>query len=794
MTILQKNMSDDFGNIYSDNKWPKVLQLYLSISQYPALSHTIRQRMRDELFARGIVTPEAFEEEVRQKAISSQRREGIDNPLSEESPADWDKRVRYIRAHLTDFYFAYNLPNSLFENIINQVIQRREPNRLVFNPELAPWETLLAEGERYEAIPPSERGKVEHQLHEIIAVLIKALISDNPIFVTLAKKVFTINDLKQINARRLGRGKIGGKAAGLLLAWKLLQNAEMSSDIPLDFISIPDSYYIGSDVFFEVHELNDFHAYMNQKYRTREEIIAEVPAIREDFAKAKLPEYIVNQLRELLNQIGQSPLICRSSSLLESSFSTPFTNKYDSFFLPNNGSSEDNLQKITHAILMIYASAYAPDALLCRQRLKLVDFDERIAVLIQKVAGTRHDKLFFPLITGRAFSKSSLPWALRPQHEDGVVCMVLGLGSHVADSVMSDCPNLIALRYSPLEIENETAPVQLYRQKMVNVIDLETNKMAILPIPEVPNLSDSALHFIASNFIQSSIQPSPSYNGDFSSKNLVVAFDKLLQEKRLHLLPRIKLLLEKLENSYENPFYIEFALDMVTPHSFQETTLYLLQCSPMKPQVSPAKVDIPIIPESDRVFIINQQVFSGSVEDVRYLVYVNPKQYVQIPGPAFRLDISRIIGQLNVRLKDENFILMGPGHWGSSDVNLGLKIAYSDIDNAKMLIGLDLPPVKETPNSMAIFGTRFFQSLVETSIYSLQLCESISSNFIRSEFIENSANHLVELLPKTETYENYIKVIDIPSNNNGRYLHVVMIGDRTVGYLDSSVGKTMVCE
>ncbi len=145
-------MVEESFSFTDSQQMPKVLQLYLVISQYPVLSRKIRQRMREELFSRGIISEEDFEREVHQKAIESQRREGLSDPLFQESAADWDKRVRYIRAHLTDFYFAYNLPYDLFERILADVLHQREPDRevrLTFNPEIAPWELLFSEGERY---------------------------------------------------------------------------------------------------------------------------------------------------------------------------------------------------------------------------------------------------------------------------------------------------------------------------------------------------------------------------------------------------------------------------------------------------------------------------------------------------------------------------------------------------------------------------------------------------------------------------------------------------------------------
>ncbi|MFC1959880.1 hypothetical protein ACFLYO_04140, partial [Chloroflexota bacterium] len=209
----------------NDQFMPKVIRLYLEISQYPILSRTIRSQMREEMFKRGVIDPEAFEKEVYQKAIQSQKREGLQNPFVEETPREWNIRVNTVRDYLSDFYFAYNLPHALFEQTVQDIIMRRTDRevQLSFNPEIAPWDVLFSEGARYESLPADELIKVKHHLREIKVVLIKAMISDHMQFTRLARDVFTMDDLSLIRERRIGRGKIGGKAAGMLLAWKLLQ-------------------------------------------------------------------------------------------------------------------------------------------------------------------------------------------------------------------------------------------------------------------------------------------------------------------------------------------------------------------------------------------------------------------------------------------------------------------------------------------------------------------------------------------------------------------------------------------
>jgi len=246
---------------------PKVLELYLEISRYPILAKDIRERMREELFARHVIARDLFEQEVTEKAIRSQYLEGLERPYEQESPEVWLQRIQQIRDDLTDFYFAYNLPHDRFAEIVKSVIRDRKPDKeviLTFNPELAPWDMLFAKAEEYEAYPPEEGASVKHHLQEIIVVLIKGMISEQLAFVGIAKNFFNISDLREIRRRRIGRGKIGGKAAGMLLAYKILQRAQAEGELELAHpVTIPDSYYIGSDVFYEFHELNGLHNFHN---------------------------------------------------------------------------------------------------------------------------------------------------------------------------------------------------------------------------------------------------------------------------------------------------------------------------------------------------------------------------------------------------------------------------------------------------------------------------------------------------------------------------------------------------
>jgi hypothetical protein len=781
------------------HKLPKVLALYLKISQYPILARRIRERMRQELFSRGIISTKVFIEEVREKAVLSQKREGLFDPMAQELPEVWEERLRHIRDHLTDFYFAYNLPHELFEDIVQEVMAERhlEPEDVIlpFNPELAPWDLLFAQGEEYESYPPEKRAKVQHHLQEIIVVLIKSMISDQLGFVGIAKEWFTIADLKEIRRRRIGRGKIGGKAAGLLLAWKILnseeeENSEHDGTDLKNHLAIPESYFIGADAFYDFLSLNRLHDTLNQKYKTREQIEADYPVIRKAYIGGRFPDDIVYGLRELLKEVGNAPLIVRSSSLLEDNFGTSFAGKYDSFFCPNQGSPAENLEALTLAISKVYASVPSPVPILYRQHMGLVDYDERMAVLIQKVQGTRCCNFFFPALAGVGFSLNPFRWNPRIRQEDGFLRIVWGLGTRAVERVANDYPRMVALSHPQLRPEAGAQEIKRYSQHFIDLIDLEDNQLKTLPIREVLSVDYPAVRFLASVDKGGYLQPMFSQSRDIDPQQLVLTFDYLLKDTAL--VPLMKAILKKLERRYGWPVDIEFTMDIDSrpfdpaqgKYPQPSLTVHLVQCRPQSSHESDWRIQIPsAIPEEDVLFSANKLVPHGLVPQIRYMVYVDPEKYDRIPDPTTKLQLARVVGHINQHLEGQRFILMGPGRWGSSNLDLGLKVTYADIHNTSVLVEMALAREEGTPELS--YGTHFFQNLVEARIYPLPLYPHQDDTVFDTAFFQESPNVLEDLLPSDGKYAEYIKVIDVPAITDGRYLEVVMDSEKgkAVGYL-----------
>lgn len=763
------------------------IDIYIKLAQYPILADRIRERMREEIFKRGIVDEKKFEEEVEQLAIESQRREGIQDPFGSEPANIWHERKARIRAFHTDFYFGYNLPTDLFEEIIDEVLSEQpEPSpspELAFNPEIAPWSLLFKQGEIYENMPSDEREAVSHHLEEIKVVLIKGMISDQLPYIGVAKKVFSIADLRGIYERRIGQGKIGGKAAGMLLAWKILKgcHSEAWPDVSQK-ISIPESYYLATDMLYEFHRINNLAEYMNQKYRPLDKIRSDYPKIVEAHMRGEFPTTVVEQLREVLVELGDTPIIVRSSSLLEDNFGHAFAGKYQSHFCPNQGGEEENLRGLLDAIRQIYASALSPDALLYRRRHNLIDYDERMAILIQPVRGHRYGRYFFPTVAGVAFSKNPFRWNPKIRREDGFLRIVCGMGTRAVDRVSDDYPRMVALSHPRLRPETTAEAIRRYSQHYIDVIDLEANDVKTLPVWDVLELDYPYLRYVSSchegDFIHELVSP----GGRESNENLVLTFNTLVKDRRFINLMRSSL--GRLEEAYETPVDIEFTLEIESNYPEVDYSLHLLQCRPLSEHTVGEDVKIPRdLPQEDVLFTSYDLIPDGSVRDIRYIIYVDPEGYRHIADPTARLELGRAIGRLNKRLEEERFILMGPGRWGSANLELGVRVTYADIFNTLALIEMSVAGGDGVPELS--YGTHFFQDLIEGSIYPLPLHLNNPNSDFNWAFFHEAPNALPKLSPVDANLQEYLKVIDVEEVSPGRRLTILMDGsrDEAVGFL-----------
>jgi hypothetical protein len=769
--------------------YSKILNLTLTLTNYPILAQKVRVQMRHELFVRGIIAPNVFEDEVQRKAIISQQMEGLTNSGKQEAHKTWEKRLTIIQDNLTDFYFAYNLPYYLFQNIIQNAVNENQtdapPKEIVlsFNPELAPWEMLFPQAEKFTNYPPELFEQVKHHLQLIIVVLLKGLVSDQLGFVGIARKFINIYDLKEIKERRSGRGKIGGKSAGMFLAYKIL--TQPMADDEFDFsqyVDIPETYFIGSDVYYDFKNINELEKFTGHKYLSREEIEERYPKLQQAYATCRLPNSITEELRQFLINMGKSPVIVRSSSLLEDNFGSAFAGKYDSVFLPNQGTLDENLQALVKAVIQIYASVMSPDALFYRKAQDLDDYDERMAILIQKVQGESHGRYFMPYVAGVGFSRNPFIWNKKLRAEDGFLRMVCGLGTRAVDRVDNDYPRMVGLSHPQLRPIKTAADIIKYAQHFIDVLDLEENIFKTIPASEMITSDFPNIQYLASVDEGSYVKPIFSLGQPIPPERLVLTFDSLL--KNTEFVKLMKAILKKLATHYKRPVDVEFTLELTPNYPEPNLKIYLLQCRPLSNREIAQNVVVPTnISLDDQIFSSDNLVPQGIVEKIRYIVYIDPLIYSKIPDNTIRMELARIVGRLNQRLEGEEFILMGPGRWGSSNIDLGVKVTYADIFNTRMLIEIAMSRGGIVPE--VSHGTHFFQDLVERKIYSLAIYPDQSDMIFKRDFLIESENSLASLLPKYQDFTEYVKVIDLPKVCRGKRLRVVMNAEenRALGYL-----------
>ena len=763
----------------------RLLSIYLALGQYPILSSKIRSAMRQELFDRGVIEPPAFEAAVNEMARRSQSREGLRDPFGEEPTEVWDLRLSRVRDQLTDLIFSQRVPFESFEKIVQDVLSERGINMtevmLAIHPELAPQELIFEQAMTIERLPPEERARFDARLQEAKVVLIRQLISDQLRYINIAKEWFTISDLADIRRRKIGAGRIGGKAAGMLLAHRILK---VASEIAAHTcLRTPDSYFIGSDVMYTFMSINNLYPWNDQKYKSETEMRGEYAEIVRDFEKGEFPPEVLQKLQALLATVGRQPLIVRSSSLLEDNFGTSFAGKYDSVFCPNQGSSAENLRDLTRAIKRIYASTLNPNALLYRRSKGLADYDERMAVLVQVVEGEKVGRYFFPQAAGVAFSRNLYRWAPQIRREDGFLRLVWGLGTRAVDRVGNDFPRLVALSHPLLRPSNEPESIHRYSQQYIDLIDLEDNTFKTLPVHEVFSARYAPLRYLVQQDEDGYFSPLRS-NLVGDPHHLVLTFDEML--RRTPFAERMRDLLKVLERAYRTPVDLEFTVEIANPNGSArpDVCITLLQCRPQSQLMPTARAAFPtdLTPE-DIIFRTRFVVPEGCVDRVDWVVYVPPEGYFALPSMAARQELARVIGRLNAELKDENFICVGPGRWGSSNADLGVPIDYGDIYNSRALVemagvNIDLPPEPS-------LGTHFFQDLIEANIYPLAIYLDDPQNTFCGPFFNETPNRLDEWISMPPELAGSLRLVRVSDYRAERFLQLVMSDERSeaVAYL-----------
>jgi len=600
--------------------------------------------------------------------------------------------------------------------------------------------------------------------------LVRRFLSERLPFIRIAREHMTIHDfgrlLSRVTGLGQGTGKLGGKAAGMVVAEHILRKRKKDDPAIGEFL-VPDTWFITSDAVIDFVHYNFLEDFQSFKFLPIEEIRHNYPYLEQVFKHSFFSPEMQSQLKLILEEAGEEPLIVRSSSLLEDSYGTAFSGKYRSLFLANIGPKEERLAALSEAVAEVYASLFNPDAIQYRAERGLLDYYEEMGVLIQRVVGKRIGRFFFPSFAGVAFCNNEFRWSPRIRREDGVLRMVAGLGTRAVDRVGNDYPVLVSPGQPTIRVNIMPEEMMHYAQKFIDIINLETGRFETHPIEDI--IRESGTEFplwehILSVYDGSTLRKASRAMDHPDGNAMVVTFAGLIENTGF--IKQMKEILRVLRQTFGLPMDVEFAHD--------GKRLYVLQCRPQSQLGEEERALIPKwVPEKRKLFSANKHVSNAQIRNIRTIVYVDPERYAEMSSHADMVAVGDAVSRLNAMLPKKSFILMGPGRWGSrGDIRLGVRVTYSDINNSAMLIEIARKSGNYVPDLS--FGTHFFQDLVEANIRYLALYPDEEGVIFAEEFFKNSPNSLVDFLPEYEYLSEVIKVIDIPRSINGCELNIVM--------------------
>ncbi len=598
----------------------------------------------------------------------------------------------------------------------------------------------------------------------INALFIQRVFTEQMEFIRSAKDYLDVNDFYSVLQHAIypnnSHGKLGGKSAGLFIAGQFLKKAGID-------VSIPKTWYISSDYMHKFIYYNNLEESLEQKYKDIEEIRADYPNLIQVFKNSNFPIDFVNGLSMAMEDFGNKPVIVRSSSLLEDRYGTAFSGKYKSLFLANQGSREERLTAVLDAIAEIYASTFGPDPLEYRKAHGLLEFHEEMAVIIQEVVGEQAGDFFFPSFAGVGFGRNEYRWSPRISKEDGLLRIVPGLGTRAVDRLSDDYPVLICPGNPGMKVNPLPSEAVRYSPRMMDVINLRTN------IFETVNVRDFLrnnpvtypdMDLLFSVFEDDIFKNRNKFQLDTANDDLVFTLDPLI--RNTGLIEKIKSIIDELKERLNTIVDIEFA--------FSGGRLFLLQCRPQAgvreslPQPIPKDIN-----ENQVLFTAKKHIANGLVDNIDYIVYIDPEAYNDLPSFEQLERVGAAVGRLNSILPKRRFILMGPGRWGSrGDIKLGVRVNYSDINNTAMLIEIARKKGDYLPE--VSFGTHFFQDLVEAEIKYLPLYPDDPGILMKDAFLTRSKNILTEILPDFSELSRVIFVTDIRKETEGKVLKVLM--------------------
>ena len=507
---------------------------------------------------------------------------------------------------------------------------------------------------------------------------------------------------KYSNFARIGNGSLGGKGRGLAFIDAMIKRNPTFDNIEGVNVTVPKTVVLCTDIFDTFMESNNLYQIALSDISDEE--------ILEHFLKAKLPEELKPDFLAFFDVVGK-PIAVRSSSLLEDSHYQPFAGIYSTYMIPSLDDKNEMLRLLLDAIKAVYASVFYADSKAYMTATSNVIDQEKMAIILQEVVGTQYNDRYYPSFAGVGRSINYYP-INDEKAEDGVVDLAIGLGKYIVDGGMTlrfspYHPNQV-LQTSEMEIALKETQTRFYALDLKNAghdfsIDDGFNLLK-LHVKEAEN--DGALRYIASTY-----DPYDQVirDGLYPGGRKVITFANILQHD-VFPLPRIlQLVLKYGEQEMRRPVEIEFAATMSREQD-KTGTFYLLQIRPIVDSKEMLDEDLNEIRDEDVILRSYNSLGHGIMNEIHDIVYVKTEGYSASNNQAIAWEIEKINRQfLN---EGKNYVLVGPGRWGSSDTWLGIPVKWPHISAARVIVEAGLTNYRVDPSQ----GTHFFQNLTSFGV------------------------------------------------------------------------------
>ncbi len=521
---------------------------------------------------------------------------------------------------------------------------------------------------------------------------------------------------------RMGRGSLGGKGRGLAFMCNMMENIDMKALIPGINIRMPATAIIGAiefDKFFEANDLYDV-AYHQTDFKK----------VTDAFLKASLSSTLKDRLLQYVRQVNQ-PLAVRSSGLFEDSLLRPFSGVYSTYLIPNSHPDENvRFEQLRTAVKLVYASVFSDDARAYFNAINYKIEEEKMAIILQPVVGHEHNRKFYSDISGVAQSFNYYPYSYM-EPDDGFAVIAVGLGQAVVggEKAFRFCPKYPALNNNSVQDQIRDSQRDFYAIDMTqNSFDLtmEGEMAAIRKYKISEAEKDGTLEHCASTY---SIENDYITPGIGTRGPRVVNFANILEYQHIPLADTLMLLMKLFKQAMGSPVEMEFAIDLNNGENGWPT-FYLLQLKPLIRREEDVKIELGSLDSSKLFLLSNKGMGNGRVSGVSDVVYIDTRSFDRTKTREIANEIAAVNKVFSA--VNQQYVLIGPGRWGTRDEHTGIPVNWAQINNAKVIVEIGLP---NFPLDGSL-GSHFFHNVTSMNVGYFSIPDINSSDFVKLGILE----------------------------------------------------------